>query len=230
MDSQGGSSATPFTEEEDALFQDLLNSHEGSWADKQKALQYNAAKMQRQNAEVNARLGGSIGGGFAGGMAQAQLGANQQMLEERNKHDDRGRDLRLSYLDKKINQRNRLDDRQFQREKFLEDMSFREHLQNNEMGYNNARMKSDQAFQSGMQDDRQAHDTAMATAANQASNPVQDPEKKAREEQVANAVNKMGISSDKATEAYDLYYQERGRYPKNWNEMKDALGKIGYQT
>ena len=112
----GATPAVDQRSETEKLYSDLLKSHEGSWGDKQKALADEGAKMQRQNAEINARMGRNIGGGFAGGMAQAVLGAQQLMLDERTRHDDKARDYQMKMIDASQKDRYRSEDQEFERE------------------------------------------------------------------------------------------------------------------
>lgn len=94
------------------FYQDIMGQHQASWADTEKGIMANQAMNQRRAAEINASMGRSIGGGMAGLMAQAQLSGQQQLMQGRAQHQDRGRQLQLSWLDKLVRREERLEDQQ----------------------------------------------------------------------------------------------------------------------
>jgi len=95
---------------EDALYADIMKSHQGAWGGIESGVAANQAQMQRRSAAMSAAMGRSVGGGFASGMAQAGVTGQQNLMNARLQHEQQGRNLQLDWLDKQIRRRERDED------------------------------------------------------------------------------------------------------------------------
>jgi hypothetical protein len=84
------------------MFDDLLASHDDSWAGIEQSMQGSQAALQRRNAAIQAAMGRSIGGGFAAGSAQAALQGASMLMNARNTHEAQRRQLMSDWLNKNI--------------------------------------------------------------------------------------------------------------------------------
>ena len=75
------------------IYEDIISDHDQSWEAKGQMVARQGAAAQRQNAAMNARMGRAVGGAFGAGMAQATLSTNEQLLDERTRHDEQKRSL-----------------------------------------------------------------------------------------------------------------------------------------
>lgn len=87
--------------------QGLNDKLSGTYADE--------ALNQRRMSEMNAAMGGSAGGGaFAGGSAQVALGGMQQRTNVRNEHHKQNLQLKMTYLQRMMEQAENEKDRDLQ--------------------------------------------------------------------------------------------------------------------
>ena len=114
----GVSNATPAApasgwDELSALQNDIMKSHQASWAGIQQGVEANTALNARRASEMNAGMGRNIAGGFGGMMAQAQLGGQQNLINARSGWEKEGRGIQMDWLDKMTNRQNMSEAREF---------------------------------------------------------------------------------------------------------------------
>jgi hypothetical protein len=101
------------------------NTVDGMWADIQKSSQAglddkltgtyaDEALNARRNSEMNAAAGSGVGGAFAGGAAQVALGGMQQRTDVRNEHHKQNLQMKMTYLQRMMEQAERDKDRNLQ--------------------------------------------------------------------------------------------------------------------
>ena len=99
----GGFAAKEEGDTLDQEMQGLIDDHEASWGDTEEKLNAQLATAMRRVAEMNAAMGSSVAGGFAGATAATILGSLQVMADAFAAHQKEGRNLQLSWLEKRMN-------------------------------------------------------------------------------------------------------------------------------
>ena len=87
----------------DQEMQGLIDEHKAAWGDTEDKLNAQLATAMRRQAEVNAAMGSSVSGGYAGATAATILGSLQVMADAYAAHQKEGRNLQLSWLEKRMN-------------------------------------------------------------------------------------------------------------------------------
>lgn len=204
-----GDQNTEVYDEMNAMYKDLLESHNAGWAATQDMVQRQGAANQRRAAALSAKAG-SFGGGFAAMGAQALTDTNQQMLDERATHQEKARQLQLAWLDKKMQNQFRHEDKLFEEHMF--DRGIEAEHEASELAFDRAPV--DPKAQSKYYDDdvsitNRQHDSAAKELANKA---------------IKRGIN---LSPEQIIQKLQGFVSSRSRLPKKDAEFWELLGLSG---
>ncbi len=93
---------------------DILDTHDKGLDDVMQGISADESRNARRSAEMNANMGGAVGGNFQSGQIQAQLGGSLLRSQARQEHTSRGLELKMTYLQRMMEEAMREGDRDLQ--------------------------------------------------------------------------------------------------------------------
>ncbi len=131
----------------DDLWGEIQGQHEAGLSGILEGTYADEANASRRANEMNALSGGGMGGAFAGGQAQVALGGMQQRQQARNEHLKQGLQMKMTVLQRYLDQAENEKDRDLQ--EWLQTEADKTAMELAQMGYQ-AQSEQNEAIAEGM--------------------------------------------------------------------------------